>query len=199
MRIEQAIASRRSIRRFAPRSVPPGVVEELVTAACSAPAPHHGRPWRFVRIASDEARHRLAEAMAEAWQADLARDGEPPERVQRLTARARRQLTEAPVLILACLCLEGARPWPDGRRRQAEREMFLQSLGAALQNLMLAAHARGLGSYLKGAPLFCPGAVCRALNLPEGWEPAFLVLLGYPAEGPPPRPQPPLAELLIER
>jgi len=58
--------------------------------------------------------------------------------------------------------------------------MFVQSLGAALQNLLLAAADYGLAGYLKGAPLFCPDAVRQALDLPPDWHPAFLVLLGYP-------------------
>ena len=79
--------------------------------------------------------------------------------------------------------------------------MYMQSLGAALQNLLLAAHARGLGGYLKGAPLFCRAAVAEALALPDGWQPAFLVLLGYPADGarPPPRPEPRPEDFLLSR
>ena len=195
----EAIVSRRSVRRFAPREVPRDLLRELLAAACAAPAPHHSRPWRFVEL-GPESRLRLAEAMADAWRADLEADGQPREVIERSLARSRRQLAEAPLLLLACLEQEGARRWPD-RRRRAERDMYLQSLGAALQNLLLAAHARGLGGYLKGAPLFCQSAVAQALDLPSGWQPAFLVLLGYPAEGfqPPSRPAIRTDDLLIER
>ncbi len=196
----EAIVSRRSVRRFAPREVPRALLRELLAAACAAPAPHHSRPWRFVEI-GPESRLRLAEAMADAWRADLEADGQPREVIKRSLARSRRQLAEAPLLLLACLEQEGARRWPDRRRRRAERDMYLQSMGAALQNLLLAAHARGLGGYLKGAPLFSQAAVAQALDLPSGWQPAFLVLLGYPAEGfqPPPRPAIRTDDLLIER
>ena len=196
----EAIVGRRSVRRFASREVPRDLLRELIAAACAAPAPHHSRPWRFVEL-GPESRLRLAEAMADAWRADLEADGQPWEVIERSLARSRRQLAEAPLLLLACLEQEGARRWPDRRRRRAERDMYLQSLGAALQNLLLAAHARGLGGYLKGAPLFCQSAVAQALDLPSGWQPAFLVLLGYPAEGfqPPPRPAIRTDDLLIER
>ena len=70
--------------------------------------------------------------------------------------------------------------------------MFAQSTGAALQNLMLAAHDRGLGSYWISAPLFCPQAVRRALGLPPGFEAQALVALGYPRAGSRPPPRPPL-------
>ncbi len=200
MQALEAIATRRSVRRFAPRQVPPDLVRGLIDAACAAPAPHHSHPCRFVEV-RPETRTLLIEAMAAAWRADIQADGKPPQAIKRHLARSRRQLTDAPLLLLACLAEEGAHDWPDGRRRTAERDMYVQSLGAALQNLLLAAHAHGLGGYLKGAPLFCQSAVAQALDLPSGWQPAFLVLLGYPAEGfqPPPRPAIRTDDLLIER
>ena len=182
MRALDAIATRRSVRRFAPRAVPPNLLRELIVAAVAAPAPHHSRPWRFVEVGR-EARSRLSDAMAAAWRADAASDGLSDARIESALARSRKQVAGAPLLLLACLETEGAHDWGDDRRRAAERDMYVQSLGAALQNLLLAAHARGLGGYLKGAPLFCQAAVAEALALPDGWQPAFLVLLGYPARG----------------
>ena len=200
MRVMDAIATRRSIRRFARRGVSPNILRELIGAAVAAPAPHHSRPWRFVEVLP-ATRPRLIEAMAAAWEADAASDGRETAEVAAALARSRKQLAEAPLLLLACLETEGARDWPDGRRRAAERDMYMQSLGAALQNLLLAAHARGLGGYLKGAPLFCRAAVAEALALPDGWQPAFLVLLGYPARGakPPARLEPRLDGFLLSR
>jgi len=200
MRALDAIATRRSVRRFGPRAVAPALLRELIAAACAAPAPHHSRPWRFVEV-GPEARPGLIEAMAAAWETDAASDGRATAEIAAALARSRRQLAEAPLLLLACLQTEGARDWPDRRRRAAERDMYVQSLGAALQNMLLAAHARGLGGYLKGAPLFCRVAVAEALALPDGWQPAFLVLLGYPARGakPPPRPEPRAEDFLVSR
>ncbi len=200
MQALEAIATRRSVRRFARRDAPRDLVRGLIDAACAAPAPHHSHPCRFVEV-TPAARTRLIEAMADAWRADLEADGKPPQAIKRHLARSRRQLTAAPLLLLACLEMEGGREWPDGRRRTAERDMYVQSLGAALQNLLLAAHARGLGGYLKGAPLFCRAAVAEALDLPNAWQPAFLVLLGYPVEGaqPPRRPAMRAGDFLIER
>jgi len=200
MRALDAIATRRSVRRFAPTEVSPDILRELIAAAVAAPAPHHSRPWRFVEI-SAEARPRLSDTMAAAWRADAASGGLSDARIESALARSRKQLADAPLLLLACLELDSARSWPDEPRRAAERDMYVQSLGAALQNLFLAAHARGLGGYLKGAPLFCRAAVAEALALPDGWEPAFLVLLGYPAEGValPARPEPRVEDFLASR
>jgi coenzyme F420-0:L-glutamate ligase/coenzyme F420-1:gamma-L-glutamate ligase len=192
MTLEAAIAGRRSVRQFSARPVERALVEEVIAAACLAPAPHHSHPWRFVIISSD-ARTALTQAMGERWRLDLERDGLPEARIRRLLDRSRARLTAAPVLILAAVLREGRRPWPDRRRQRAEELMFVQSLGAALQNLMLAAHARGLASYWLSAPLFCPEAVRRALDLPAGFQPQALIALGYPKRGLRLPPRPPLA------
>lgn len=195
--LREVILGRRSVRRFLPTPLPQELVAELVSLAAAAPAPHHSRPWRFLLL-SPPARQRLAEAMGRAWRRDLLADGTPAAQVEELLQRSRRRILAAPALLLACLDLSAAHPWPDQRRQRAERDMFLQSLGAALQNLMLAAHARGLGSCLMSAPLYCQEEVREALGLPGGWEPAFLVELGHPdpTYRPRPRPHPDLTTLL---
>lgn len=197
----RAIRSRRSVRRFGPGTVDPRIVHRLIASACLAPAPHHSRPWRFVNVATAEARQRLAAAMAAAWQEDLLRDGMPAGEARRLTERSRQQITKAPVLLVACISLREAKSWPEERRQRAERDMFVQSLGAALQNLLLSATESSLAGYLKGAPLFCQDAVRQALGLPADWEPAFLVLLGHPPPGsePSPRELPDVSQYLLER
>jgi len=199
--VSRAIESRRSIRSFSSRAVDARVVEGLIALACRAPAPHHTRPWRFVHVASPEARERLADAMADAWRADLEAEELPVHEIARLLERSRVQIEEPPLLVLSCVVLDGAKPWPDKARLQGERDMFVQSLGAALQNLLLAAEERGLAGYLKGAPLFCQEAIRAALRLPAAWEPEFLVQLGYAAEGfePPAREAIEVAEFMVER
>jgi len=187
--VSAVISARRSVRKFARLAVDGDTVERLVALACTAPAPHHSRPWRFAHITTMPARERLADAMSDAWRADLERADESVHTIDRLLKRSRSEITEAPALLVACLSLAEARPWPDDARRLAERDMFVQSLGAALQNLLLAAADYGLAGYLKGAPLFCPAAVRQALDLPPDWHPAFLVLLGYPDASAKPRPR----------
>jgi coenzyme F420-0:L-glutamate ligase/coenzyme F420-1:gamma-L-glutamate ligase len=192
MTLEAAIAGRRSVRQFSARPVERALVEEAIAAACLAPAPHHSRPWRFVILSAD-ARAALTEAMGKRWQHDLRRDGVVEARIRPLLERSRARLAAAPALVLAAVLGEAQRAWPDGRGQRAEELMFAQSMGAALQNLMLAAHARGLGSYWLSAPLFCPEAVRRALSLPAGFQPQALIALGYPKRGLRLPPRPPLA------
>ncbi len=201
MDVFTALTGRRSLRRFAERPVAHQSLERLLTVACLAPAPHHSRPWRFVVVGSRQSRQRLAEAMGQPWRLDLKSDGVPPDKIAWLLERSRRQIMEAPALILGCLVPQGLRPWPDERRRQAEWAMAVQSMGAALENLMLAAHALGLASFWISAPLFCPETVREALDLPEHYVAQALIALGYPAPdvAPRPREEPSLADLTLER
>jgi coenzyme F420-0:L-glutamate ligase/coenzyme F420-1:gamma-L-glutamate ligase len=180
--LDAALAGRRSVRQFSPRPVERALVDEVIAAACLAPAPHHSRPWRFV-VLSPDARAALTEAMGQRWRQDLERDGTEETRILRLLSRSRDRLAAAPVLILTGVLDDARRPWPDQRRRRAEELMFVQSAGAAIENLMLAAHARGLGSYWISAPLFCPEDVRHALDLPSDFQPQALIALGYPKEG----------------
>jgi coenzyme F420-0:L-glutamate ligase/coenzyme F420-1:gamma-L-glutamate ligase len=178
--VSQAISFRRSVRRFTGQPIDLALIDEIIALACLAPAPHHSRPWRFVNVVTEDAREALADAMSDSWRADLEAEARTVHEIAALLEKSRLQVTEPPVVLLACITLDEARPWPDARRRAAERDMFVQSLGAALQNILLAAEERGLAGYLKGAPLFCADALKEALSLPAGWEPAFLVLLGRP-------------------
>jgi coenzyme F420-0:L-glutamate ligase/coenzyme F420-1:gamma-L-glutamate ligase len=196
----EAIRTRRSLRQLDTRAVPRELIDEVLPLACVAPAPHHTRPWRYVTV-SAERRGALATAMGDAWRRDLEGDGHPAELIEKLLRRSRRQIVSAPSLILACLTDEGLRHWPDERRARNEWAMAQQSIGAGMQNIMLAAHASGLSSYWISAPLFAPEAVATSLDLPAGWIAQALIVLGYPAGGaaPRPRPAPDVSKLIIER
>lgn len=190
MEVRAAIDSRRSIRGFSDKLVPAEVLEELCLAGLKAPAPHHTRPWRFVVVQPGDSRGKLADGMSAAWKVDLERDGVSDKRVASLLAESRRRIVTAPGLILCGLVGEGLREWPDQRRQTFEWQMAAHSMGAALQNIMLAAHDRGIASYWISAPLFAPEAVREALGLPDEFVAQALIALGYAAENYEPRPRP---------
>jgi coenzyme F420-0:L-glutamate ligase/coenzyme F420-1:gamma-L-glutamate ligase len=194
-----AVEARRSVRAFLPDRVDPAVLHRAVAAAVTAPAPHHTTPWRFVLVDTDEARNALLQAMRRAWTEDLTNDGLPAERIERRLARSDALLGAAPYLVVPCLVMEGAHAYPDERRRQAEREMFLVSMGAAVENLMVALTAGGLGSCWVSSTMFCPEPVRRALGLPDGWDPMGAVVVGRPAEEPGPRPERDARRFVVER
>jgi coenzyme F420-0:L-glutamate ligase / coenzyme F420-1:gamma-L-glutamate ligase len=191
------IEARRSIRAFLPEPIARAELDRLVEAACLAPAPHHSRPWRWVAIDAPERKAALAGGMGDRWRADLGSDGVPPRRVDELIAASYGKLTGAPALLLGCLTWEGLDRYPDEERQLAEWGMALLSLGAAVENLMLAAAAADLASCWVAAPIFCPAEARDALSLPRNWLPQALVLVGRrdAAYTPPPRPPVPLDDL----
>jgi coenzyme F420-0:L-glutamate ligase / coenzyme F420-1:gamma-L-glutamate ligase len=194
-----AVTTRRTVRSFRPGPVDPGALREAVAAAATAPAPHHTRPWRFLRL-TDATRTRLLDAMAERWRADLAGDGLPEERIEARVARSDAVLRDAPELLVPFVVLEGAHHYPDERRTRAERDLFVLSGGAALQNLQVVLAGHGLGAAWISSTAFCPDTVRATLGLEDAWAPLGMIAVGRPA-GPPPRPRPAIdvADLLLER
>lgn len=178
----EVIRSRRSIRRYQPRSIPAHLTERLLEAAIRAPSAHNRQPWRFVVIESDTTKQRLAAAMGERLRRDLAADGLSPDLIERDAGRSYRRICGAPLLILLCMTLTDMDNYPDERRARNEAVMAAQSVAMAGQNLMLAAHALELGSCWLCAPLFCPDTVREELALPDDWQPQGLVTIGYPGE-----------------
>jgi coenzyme F420-0:L-glutamate ligase/coenzyme F420-1:gamma-L-glutamate ligase len=172
--------ARRSIRAFRPEPVDRDALDALVAAACIAPAPHHSRPWRFVVVDGDDTKDALAAGMGARWRVDLEGDGVGSARVDELVAASHAKLVQAPALVLGCLTWDGLDRYPDERRRRAEWGMALLSLGAAVENLMLAAADRGLASCWVAAPIFCPEEARDALALPAEWLPHALVMVGHP-------------------
>lgn len=188
--VYEAIAARRSVRRFLPEPVDAGELARLARAAYFAPAPHHSTPWRFAVVVEHGAKAGLAQAMAARWIADMRADGIDANRARRLADRSIERLSAAPALLLACLVSEGLDQYPDERRQRAEWGMALQSLGAALQNIMLAAAETGYGCCWIAAPIFAPDEARKSLGLPEGWIPQALLMVGRADPTYVPRPRP---------
>jgi F420 biosynthesis protein FbiB-like protein len=195
--LPQLIRGRRSVRRLRPDPVPPELVRAVIEAAAWAPSPHGTQPWRFVVLTRQERKQQLAEAMATAWRHHLAMDGQDEETIARRLAGSQRRLLEAPVLILVCLDPSDLDRYPDPERQQAERIMAIQSLGAAVQNVLLMAYRLGLDTGWMCAPLFCPDVVRNVLDLPSELEPQALITLGYAAADPQRRPRRPLDALIV--
>ncbi len=189
----QALHARRTIRSFGAGAVPRSVIEEAVTAACTAPAPHHTRPWAFVALDEPPAKRALLAAIASAWREDLRGDGTPADVIERRVARSDEVLGAAPTLIVPFVRFDGAHPYPDDERGGAEREMFLLSGGAAIQNLLLGLHAQGYAGCWISSTLFCQEETRAALGMGEGWYALGTVACGRaPEGGAAPRPRPPI-------
>ena len=184
MSLLDAIASRRSVGRVRPDPVPRAVVEELLAAAASAPNHHLTGPWRFVVMAGD-ARRELGAAHARAVARD--RPGLPPEGLEKEAAR----LERAPVVI-AAVALGSDDPVQAREDRDA--------VAAAIQNLLLAAHGRGLGAMWRTGTMVDEPEVRDALGLGPGDAVVGFVYLGHPAGPAPERPpRPGLDDVVVWR
>ncbi len=190
--ITDAMKQRRSIRKYSSRTVPKETVKKVLTAAGWAPSAHNAQPWRFIILADPLVKRRLAEAMADSWALDMAKDGIVVNAENRSSRVSR--FAGVPVLILACLTIDGMKQHPDEKRQKIERDLAVQSLAASIQNLLLTAHAEGLGACWFAAPSYCKETVRKTMQIPETVEPMALITMGYPAEKPPVPQKKPLGE-----
>jgi coenzyme F420-0:L-glutamate ligase / coenzyme F420-1:gamma-L-glutamate ligase len=188
---------RRSVRRFRDRPVPRAALEAMLDAARWAPSPHGRQPWRFAVLTRPERKAALAEAMGDEWRRTLEMDGEPAEVIEKRLDTSQLRIREAPALVLACLYLEELDRYPDPDRQRGEEVMAIQSLGAAIQNLLLEGYAQGLDCGWMCAPLFVPDIVRAALDLDAALIPHALIAVGYAAQEPKRRPHRPADELVV--
>ena len=189
--------TRRSVRRFKPDAVPEPVIQTILATATFAPSAHNRQPWRFVVLAMQSTKERLANAMAVDFERDLTRDGVPPEKIQAQINRSRERIRSAPLAILLCLDMTEMDSYPDQKRRDAETRMAVQSVAAAGLQLLLAVHAQGLGGVWACWPLFAQETIQRTLDLPVAWEPQGMFFIGYVDGKPQPRQRKPLAQVAI--
>lgn len=173
------LRTRRSIRRFKAEPVPDSVIQDLLATAVFAPSAHNRQPWRFAVVATPAARQRLGAALTAKMRADMQAEGAPAEEIETRVSRSLRRIDEAPALILLCRDVNDVRvDTPE------EAVMGTQSVALAGLQLLLAAHAAGLGANWICWPLYAQAETRLALDLPDTWEPQGMVLIGQPDEEP---------------
>jgi dehydro coenzyme F420 reductase / coenzyme F420-0:L-glutamate ligase / coenzyme F420-1:gamma-L-glutamate ligase len=194
---QEAVLLRRSVRFFNSDPVPTEALRRAVSVALTAPAPHHTRPVRFVHVRAR--REALLDAMRTKWRSDLAADGWSPTRIDKRVSRGD-LLYGATEIVLPFLIREGSHTYSDPDRTSAERTMFTIAGGAAVQGLLVALAAEGIGSCWVSSTIFCADIVREVLDLEENWEPLGAVAIGYPADAPlSPRPPRDLPDGLLDR
>ncbi len=191
------LQSRRSVRKFQTRPVSQELIEQVLEAARWAPSPHGRQPWRFVVLTRQELKLQLADRMGATWQQNLQMDGQDAEIVRIRLEKSRQRILNAPVIIIPCLYLEDLDHYPDEHRQADEKTMAIQSIGAAIQNMLLMAYDLGLDAGWMCAPLFCPEVVCEALGLDTSLIPQALITIGYAAADPRRRERLPLSSLIV--
>lgn len=191
------LRNRRSVRQYQSRAVAREDIERILEAARWAPSPHGRQPWRFVVITRAETKAILAEAMGATWRQNLEMDGQAESIVNIRLDKSRQRIDNAPVLIIPCLYLEDLDRYADEKRQVDETIMAIQSLGAAIQNMLLMAYDLGLDAGWMCAPLFCPEVVCEALDLDRRLIPHAMITVGYAAADPKRRERLPLSTLVV--
>jgi nitroreductase len=169
----------RSMRRLKPDPVPPGLIRKILEAGTSAPSGGNMQRWRFLVIRDPEIKKTVGAYYKRTWDEVVSpryRAGNPapgtsPERFARMLDAAQYladHIHEAPVWVVPCM--EGANP-----SRTAGSSIY-----PAVQNMLLAARALGLGATLTTLYLNFEKEVETALGLPSDVHTYALIPVGYP-------------------
>jgi len=177
MSLHEAMYTQRAIRNFTPDPVSDEVVTTILDAAVRAPNGGNTQRWSFLVIRDRETKKRFGEWYLDAWTGlvtdmNLEQTSAQPYRPSMLT----QNMEDIPVLILACL--DSPTP-PHGPNSLTPGS----SIYPAVQNIMLAARALGLGTVLTTLHTKFEDEVKALLGIPATVSTAALIPLGYPAQG----------------
>jgi len=177
--LREALFSLRAMRRLRSDPVPPDDLRYLVEAATQAPTASNAQDWAFLVVTDAKTRRALGALYGEIGRAAIGgalERGDLPGDTARVYRNAMvlvERMGDAPALIV--VAARGAHP-ADGARGSA----WYGSVFPAVQNLMLAARERGLGTTLTTLHKAREGDVKALLGIPDGWETIALVPVGYP-------------------
>jgi nitroreductase len=179
----EAIYTTRALRRLKPDPIPDDVLFQVFDAAIRAPSGGNAQDWRFVLITEPEVKRQIQGWFWEAWTAYQPDYAEDPARMDRLPRTRRlslkstdylaRHVHEAPVIVAPC-GQRGKHSTPGG------------SIFPAVQNLLLAARALGLGGAITNFARGHEHELMELLGIPETYQVYCLIPLGYPIDRPGP-------------
>jgi nitroreductase len=195
--LAELIRSRRSVRNFQPRPVAPETLERLVELAAWAPSAGNRQDWFFTLVTSPAARKAMADCVRRKWDEIIAANREMGSIAEIAKYAARfADFAEAPAVILV-----------SARRAESFQRHMLGDLASttigsftsaamAAQNLMLVAHALGLGTCCMTGPLAAAEELQRICGLAAKQEPVCLIAVGWPDETPPAPERKPLETIM---
>lgn len=166
------INTRRSVRNFREKDIPPNQIAEILTCGLKAPSSSNSRPWEFVLVKDQKIKERIGFLGARSLY-------ERKKRRLKDTKKQFENIAKAPLfVVVACNTIKSPIFWRhDG--------------SAATQNMLLAAHALDLGAVWLGAPVALKkhsDEIKKLLGMPKNMEIASIIALGYPEKIPNPRP-----------
>src|SRR5256886_8496332 len=153
------VRSQRAHRAFTTAPVPDELVERVLEAATYAPSAENTQPWVFIVVRDDAARGRIGELNRQAWEGggrDFSRPRLSAEVFAKVEAGATGGIANAPVLVVGC-----------GDMSRCVEAVLESSVWPAVQSLLLAAHALGLGSPLPTIPTVFGDELRALLALPD--------------------------------
>jgi nitroreductase len=183
MDVSEAIAGRRSIRKYKPDPIDDKVLNQVLEAARQAPSWANTQCWRLVVVRDKDIKVKLADTMFSF-----------PGRTNP-TAEA---MKVAPVAIALCAEIgKSGFSFREPREAVTDKGEYWYMFDAALamENLVLSAYSLGLGTVIIGA--FNPKAAATLLKVPAGYAVVALTPLGYPDEAPDARPRKELSEIVF--
>lgn len=188
---------RRSVRTFRDDSIPDDLVLRVVEAARWAPSAGNRQDWQFTIVTSRSVKEQMSQVVQARWRTLLAEAdlGAATEEVARY-ARNFDWFANAPVLI--AVCAKKPESFLCHMLGEAAADVAGAKVSAAMaaQNLMLAAHAEGLGSCCLTGPLAAPGGLRELLGIGGRREIVCLIALGFAAERPSAPPRKPVEKIV---
>ena len=175
------IGAQRACRSFGAEPVSDGDLDRMLDAAVHAPSAENRQPWEFVVVRDADARTAIGELIARAWDTvgrDFSRDRLAPRLLADVDQGATGGIARAPVHIVVGADTER------GLEMTASASIF-----PAVQNLMLAAGALGLGTALTTIALGYADELRAIVGFPDSVRPMAVIPVGHPARplGPPRR------------
>jgi len=176
----------RSMRRLKPDPVPLELIYKVIEAGTQGPSGGGVQAWRFVVVTEAQQKGQIAELYQRGWraaEATYAKAGLTPENSKNVRAAAylAEHLAEAPVLLIPCL---RSRKSHKERLEGPDRDTFLRILGGsiypAVQNMLLACRALGLGASFTTITTLAEDEMRKILDLPDFITTQALIPIGYP-------------------
>ena len=187
----KAIKERRSVRRFQERDVEESKIELMLKAATWAPSANNDQPWKFVVVRDKETKEKVLNAFLDRMKDYFEEHGLPLERIRPFWAG----IWAAPVHIFA-FCDTSVVEIEEGWEK-IEMLWSAQGVSAACQNMLLAAHALGLGAVWAGGSVAVEDEIKSMLGVPEGIKLMTVIAVGYPADEPLPPVRRPLSDVMF--
>jgi len=177
----ELMSSQGTVRHFKSDPVPEEHLEKILQAARWAPSGANTQPWDFIVIKNSGLKEKIARIFVESHQRAKKEDKEFP---YDTGEELRRRFTDPPILIIVCADTRFMKAYP----KVGYREQILNvSLGAAIQNMMLAANALGLGLSWGTVDTLNRDKLQKLLGVPNHSRILEVLQLGYPVARAPPR------------